>query len=201
MKKLLVIVLAFFIVAPFANAEAFQEGVNYKVVRQEATAKPQIMEFFSYFCPHCFAFEPIFDDLEADMPNVQFKRVHVAFLGGAMGEEMVRAYAVAEVLQVTKKMTPVFFDAIHIQHISITSRADIRKLFVEHGVSGTEFDNAVNSFVVNGMVAEMNKATKEYHIMGVPTIIVNGKYQVLPGSVQTVNQYVELIKYLVHKKN
>ncbi|MFM2486790.1 thiol:disulfide interchange protein DsbA/DsbL [Celerinatantimonas yamalensis] len=201
LKKFFAFVFVIALLPMVAQAQAFKEGVNYTVVRQQATEKPQVMEFFSLYCPHCFAFEPIIEKLENSMPDVQFKRVHVAFLGGAMGEEMVRAYATSELLGVSKKMVQVFFDAIHVKHIPIQSRADIRKIFVDNGISAEEFDSAEDSFAVNGMVAQMNKDTQDYQIQGVPTVIVNGKYQVDPSSVSSVKEYMELIQYLAHKKD
>ncbi|MFM2477279.1 thiol:disulfide interchange protein DsbA/DsbL [Celerinatantimonas sp. MCCC 1A17872] len=201
MKKLCVLIFALML-PMVASAQAFVEGQNYQVVRQQATAKPQVTEFFSLYCPHCYAFEQIFEKMEKSMPDVAFKRVHVAFLGGDMGEEMVRAYAVAEVLGVNKKMVPAFFDAIHVKHTPITSRNDIRQIFIDNGIaSGEEFDSAVNSFAVNGLVAQMNKSVEDYQIQGVPTVIVNGKYQVEPSSVSNVGEYISLVKYLAHKKD
>ncbi|CAG9295123.1 thiol:disulfide interchange protein DsbA/DsbL [Celerinatantimonas diazotrophica] len=200
MKKLFILIFALML-PMVASAQAFVEGQNYQVVRQQATAKPQVTEFFSLFCPHCYAFEPIFEKMEKSMPDVTFKRVHVAFLGGKMGEEMVRAYAVSEVLNVSKKMVPALFDAIQVQHMPITSRNDIRQIFIDNGVSGEQFDNAVNSFAVNGLVAQMNKSVEDYQIQGVPTVIVNGKYKVEPGSVRSVGEYIALVKYLAHKKD
>lgn len=200
MKKLFILIFAL-ILPMVASAQAFVEGQNYQVVRQQPTAKPQVTEFFSLYCPHCYAFEPIFEKMEKSMPDVTFKRVHVAFLGGNMGEEMVRAYAVSEVLGVSQKMVPALFDVIQVQRKSITSRNDIRQIFIDNGVSGEQFDSAVNSFAVNGLVAQMNKSVEDYQIQGVPTIIVNGKYKVEPGSVRNIGEYMSLIKYLAHKKN
>ncbi|MFM2481482.1 thiol:disulfide interchange protein DsbA/DsbL [Celerinatantimonas sp. YJH-8] len=202
MKKLLICLFALCLIPLAHAATGFKEGVNYTVVRQQATEHPQVMEFFSYYCPHCFAFEPIIAELKKDLPkNVEFQRNHVAFLGGAMGEEMVRAYAVAEILEVTDKITPAIFKAIHIQRKPIESRDDIRQIFVDNGVSGADFDSAVDSFAVNGLVAQMDKNTRDFRIQGVPTVIVNGKYEVNPGSVKSADEYINLVKYLVTQKD
>lgn len=37
----------------------WKEGTHYTVLDEEATKKPVITEFFSFWCPHCFQFEPI----------------------------------------------------------------------------------------------------------------------------------------------
>ena len=94
-------------------APQFKEGVNYDVVSQTGSAQPEVMEFFSYFCPHCAKFEPIAEDLKKSLPEgVPMKKNPVAFLGREMGPEMQRAYAVASLLNVEGKLTPAIFDKI-----------------------------------------------------------------------------------------
>lgn len=63
MKKLFTSVL-FVIVSAFVTAQAsaqirFVEGEHYKVISSQATAKPEVKEFFSFWCPHCFNFGPL----------------------------------------------------------------------------------------------------------------------------------------------
>ncbi len=92
----------------------FKEGVNYDVVKQTGSAQPEVLEFFSYYCPHCAKFEPIAEDLKKNLPEgVPMKKNPVAFLGREMGPEMQRAYAVASLLNVEGKLTPAIFDKIH----------------------------------------------------------------------------------------
>lgn len=50
-------------------APEFKEGVNYDVVKQTGSAQPEVMEFFSYYCPHCATFEPIVEQLKAGLPE------------------------------------------------------------------------------------------------------------------------------------
>lgn len=202
MKKLLFIIAAVCMtISATVSAQAFREGVNYQVVRLQPTEKPQVLEFFSLLCPHCEQFEPIIEDLEKQLPNTEFKRVHVPFVGGPIGGKMVRAYAVMRVLGVQSRLVPIFFDDIHVQHLPVQTRADIRRLFVKAGIPGDKFDSAVDSFAVEGLVAQMEKTTRDYKIQGVPTVIVNGKYKVDPSSISSVKEYIQLVKYLVQKKD
>ena len=50
-------------------APEFKEGVNYDVVKQTGSAQPEVLEFFSYYCPHCAKFEPIAEDLKKNLPE------------------------------------------------------------------------------------------------------------------------------------
>ena len=59
-----------------------------------------------------------------------------------------------------------------------------------------------NSFSINTTVKKMNKATEALRKQGinrVPTVIVNGKYQVNRGSVRSEKEFASLVKYLTQK--
>ena len=34
--------------------EKWREGTHYKVIAEQATEKKEVLEFFSFWCPHCF---------------------------------------------------------------------------------------------------------------------------------------------------
>ena len=69
-----------------ASAQAqstWVEGEHYEVIAEKASAKPQVKEVFSFWCPHCFTFEPVAQQLEKSLPaGVSFKKAHVNFMGG-----------------------------------------------------------------------------------------------------------------------
>ena len=62
-----------------------------------------MLEFFSYACPHCSAFEPTIEAWEKQLPaDVVFRRVPVAFLMNA--ENFMRTYYALESLGVVEPM-------------------------------------------------------------------------------------------------
>ena len=46
--------------------------------------KPEVKEFFSFYCGHCFAFEPFANKSEqkAYRQGIELEKVHVDFLSG-----------------------------------------------------------------------------------------------------------------------
>lgn len=202
MKKMFVL-LAGLLMAPFLQAAPqFKENVNYEIIRQTNTPKPEVMEFFSYFCPHCYQFEPIITELKKQLPaDVTFKRTPVAFLGKEMGPELQRAYAVADLLKVEDKVSPVFFNRIQAERNPPQNRADVRALFEKAGVDGKEFDGAVDSFAVTGMVAQYDRNTGSMNIRAVPSTVVNGKYLVKTEGIKSTEEYMALVKFLLEKKD
>ncbi|PKH05883.1 thiol:disulfide interchange protein DsbA/DsbL [Moritella sp. Urea-trap-13] len=207
MKKLFILITAMLFL-PFANAAQFKEGVHYDVISEQATSKPQVAEYFSYFCPHCNKFEPIMTDVTKRLEgsDIKVEKNHVAFIGREMGIEMQKAFATAELLNVEHEMSSAIFSAIHDQKRRFTGRDDIRTVFTDAGIDGKKFDAAVNSFAVNGKVARMDKNTASNNIRGVPALIVNDKYQINMGSIKARGEefnvkLAALIKYLAAKTN
>ncbi|MGN5061009.1 thiol:disulfide interchange protein DsbA/DsbL [Aeromonas sp. 6P] len=201
MKKVLFFLAAMLMIPMVHAAPEFKEGVNYEVVKQTATAKPEVMEFFSYFCPHCATFEPIVDQLKAGLPEgVPFKKNPVNFMGGEMGPEMQRAYAVAHLLNAEDKVSPAIFSKMQ-QRQYPTSRDDVKKIFVDNGVPAEEFDGAVDSFAVSGMVSQFDRNMESYNIRGVPAFLVNGKYMIKIESISSQGQFDKLVQFLLAKKD
>jgi len=206
MKKIFIF-LAAMMILPLANAAKFEEGVHYEVIAEQATAKPEVAEYFSYFCPHCNRFEPVMMDVTKRLEgsDIKVQKNHVSFIGRQMGVEMQKAFAASELLKVEEKISPAIFSAIHDEKRRMTSRDDLRVIFIDAGIEGKKFDAAVNSFAVNGMVSRMDKNTRDKKIQGVPAVIVNGKYQINMGSLKSSGEefnvkLTQLIKFLAAKQ-
>lgn len=202
MKKIFALITAMIIFPLSAQAIDFKEGTHYEVVKQTATATPEVKEFFSFYCSHCFKFEPLVTNLKQNLPEqVKIKKVHVNFLGKQMGPELTQAYAAAEILKVEDKLSSLIFDQIHTQDKTINGREGVLELFEKAGVSKQDAQNALASFPVSGLASQMKRDTETFDIRGVPTLIVNGKYKVNTGSIRSNEEFVELVTFLTQKKD
>lgn len=113
MKKIAMLLVGLMMATLGHAAPLFKEGEHYEVVKATASAKPEVLEFFSYYCPHCYHFEPIVADLKKSLPQgAEFKRNPVSFLGREMGPELQRGFAVATLLDVEGKFSQVAFKKI-----------------------------------------------------------------------------------------
>ncbi|MCL1049305.1 thiol:disulfide interchange protein DsbA/DsbL [Shewanella abyssi] len=203
MKKTLLVALAFLVAPMAAMAADYKEGVHYTVVNEgPATAKPEITEFFSFYCPHCYTFaKSEVPKIKASLPEgVVFKQNHVDFINGNMGVEMSRAFAVAHQLKVDGKMETAIFSAIHDKKQHFTNRDDVKAIFVANGVDGKAFDAAANSFMVNAQMSKMKRATQNAKISGVPALVVNGKYRVETGAIKSYDELLDIAYYLTTMK-
>lgn len=193
-----------------ASAAQFTDGKQYVSLPKPIAGEPQVMEFFSFFCPHCYQFERIYHISDAVRKNladnVKITKYHVDFLGGDFGPVVTHAWAVAMALGVEDKVTAPIFDGIQ-KTQTITDAASLKETFIKAaGISSADYDAAWNSFAVKALVAQQQKAASDVDLRGVPAIFVNGKYMVNNGGLDTssmdnfVADYANVVKFLVDKK-
>ncbi|AXF77901.1 thiol:disulfide interchange protein DsbA [Erwinia tracheiphila] len=209
MKKIFFALVGMLIVFS-ASAAQFTDGKEYVTLQKPVTGEPQVMEFFSFYCPHCYEFEHVWhvsDAVKKNLPaNTKVTKYHVEFLGGDMGKTVTQAWAVAMALGVEDKVTAPIFDGIQ-KTQTITDQASLKDVFVKSaGITPEQYDAAWNSFVVKSLVAQQEKAAEDVNLRGVPAVFVNGKYMVNNDGLDTssmdnyVQQYANVVKFLVAQK-
>lgn len=202
MKKYLAIIVGLLLLPLAIHATEFKEGKHYTVINEVATENPEVIEFFSYYCGHCFDFEPKVKAIQQGLgDDLQITKNHVNYLGKHMGPMLTQALATAQLLAVDKEVSSFIFNQLHTQKQPINGEADILTIFEKAGVKKAEAEAAFESFAAKGIASQMKRKTENYKVRGVPALIVNGKYQVKGGSVKTTAEYVELIKYLAKKQD
>ncbi|WP_273047325.1 thiol:disulfide interchange protein DsbA/DsbL [Pseudoalteromonas sp.] len=191
-------------------AATYEEGVHYDVVSERATKKPEIKEFFSFYCPACNNMEGLISEFKPSLDkNVKFKKSHVDFVGVRDPENqqmMSQALATAEVLPQKDKIISAIFNHIHTKRAKFNELADVKDIFVAQGVDGGKFDKLFKSFSVRTLSSKM-KRDQDYFkekgaLRGVPTFIVNGKYKLNLGKESGITKpedISKLINYLANK--
>ncbi|WP_459177194.1 thiol:disulfide interchange protein DsbA [Ewingella americana] len=207
MKKIFLALIGM-VMAFSATAAQFSNGSQYVTLDKPVAGEPQVLEFFSFYCPHCYQFEQVWhisEGIKKNLPKgVKYAKYHVEFLG-PLGKQLTQAWAVAIALGVEDKVSPLMFDAVQKQQ-SIQTPDDIRKVFIQAGVKVEEYDSALNSFVVKSLVVQQEKAAADLGLQGVPSVFVNGKYMVKNDGLDTssqdmyVKQYSDVINFLSTQK-
>ncbi|AIX49759.1 thiol:disulfide interchange protein DsbA [Pantoea sp. ICBG 1758] len=209
MKKIW-LALAGMLLAFSVSAAQFTDGKQYVTLQKPVAGEPQVMEFFSFFCPHCYQFERVYhvsDAVKKNLPaETKVTKYHVDFLGGDLGPVVTHAWAVAMALGVESKVTAPIFDGIQ-KTQTITDPASLKETFIKAaGISAGDYDAAWNSFAVKALVAQQQKAASDVNLQGVPAIFVNGKYMVNNGGLDTssmenfVADYANVVKFLAEKQ-
>ncbi len=212
LRTLISLLAAVSLFACNASAEKFVAGEHYEVVAEKASAKPEIKEFFSFYCGHCFAFEPIANKLSKNLPQgVELEKVHVDFLQAAspqMQNALSRAYVVGKAAGKGEQVAEMIFNYIHRQRASFSNDTDIRNLLLVNDFDAATFDNNFNSMKVLSAAAKMkehqNFWSENKTLTGVPMVLVNGKYKLKFDKLNPDNfdaELQQLVSYLLAKKD
>lgn len=178
------------------------EGTNYVKLAQPvpmpSNGKVNIVEFFWYGCPHCFAFEPTLEAwVKTLSPQISFTRAHVAF--AALHETHSKVYYTLESMGLVDQMHRKVFNAIHLQHRRLDKEGDIEAFMTENGVDGKKFIEVFRSFAVQSKVRQAKQLSEAYKIDGVPTLGVQGRYWTSVGMAGGPNQTLAVVEFLAHK--
>ena len=186
-------------------AATYEEGVHYDVISERATKKPEIKEFFSFYCPACNNMEALIGEFKPKLDkNVKFKKSHVDFVGVRDPENqqmMSQALATAEVLPQKDKIVSAIFNHIHTKRAKFNELADVKDIFVAQGVDGDKFDKLFKSFSVRTLSSKM-KRDQDYFKEKGALRIVNGKYKLNLGRESGITEPEDigkLINYLASK--
>lgn len=199
-----VLMVALLVFAPLSMASQFEAGKHYVEINGNQTKKPLVTEYFSFYCPACYRQEPFMNEIRSWLPKPeQFTKNHVDGMPGqtkAIEQMLTKALVTAERLKVKEQITAAIFDYIHVSKAKFTSESDVKKLFTKVGVKEGDFDKTFNSFSVKMALKKMSKNTQNLRnqgISGVPTLIINGKYKPVTSSLKSMDEYKQLIKYLI----
>jgi thiol:disulfide interchange protein DsbA len=157
-------------------------GHDYEVLatpqRQDTNGKIEVMEFFSWGCPHCYEFYPKLSRWLATLPKgSNFIRVPVG-IGHPEWEALARAFYALQSTGDVDRLDSQIFEDIHKNHVWLFDEASITAWVGKHGVDVTKFTAAYRSFGVNTSQAQAEQKSIDYRIPGVPTLAINGKYTV-----------------------
>lgn len=201
MKRFVNWCLALVLLSATGVAGAANQGYTVldKPQRTEVSDGVEVREFFSYGCPHCFTFRPLFHSwLEKAPEGVKVVRVPVIF--NKAWEPLAKAYYVAEALGAVDKLHKPLFEAVNVQKKKLRKDADLVEFFTAHGFTKEQVNNALNSFTVDMKMRQNPTLLKAYGITSTPTVVVNGKYVVTPTAAGGQERMIQIIDGLVKQE-
>jgi protein dithiol oxidoreductase (disulfide-forming) len=168
----------------------WQEGVNYtRIVPAQPTAvapgQVEVLEFFWYACPHCYAIDPLVESWRKTKPGyVSFSRVPVTWDEGH--RELARLFYTVKSLGKLDQLHTEIFKEIQLNGDPLVARDPsdvagterIQAAFAaKHGIPEATFKNEFeHGFSMTNDLRNADELVQRYRIEGVPTFIVNGKY-------------------------
>ena len=159
-----------------AQAQHLQYQVLTPAQPQTVPGKVEVVEFFSYGCPHCADLHPPLKKWVAQLPaTAVFVRVPVSF-GRREWGQLSRAYYSLEAIGALARLDDALFDAIHNQRQTLFDEESLTAWVAQQGVDAKKFSSAFSSSAVSSKAMRAEQMSRDYQIASVPTLIVAGKY-------------------------
>ncbi len=170
-----------------AKGNTFKEGLDYVTRFPDGVSEePVLLEFFSYMCRHCYNFEPTLARWLMQKPDsVRLIKVPVSFGRSGPWGFAVKAYYIAEELNVVESFSQLIFRKIHIENNPPRRDSDLIPIFQSLGVDKSTFTVAASSENVASKVTQAEMLTKKYKVSGVPYFLINNKYESGPRSYES----------------
>ena len=162
-----------------AAAQSLDEGKEYLRLKNpqpvETGKKIEVIEFFSYGCPHCADLEPVLQGWIKTMPaDVQMRRIPVMYQERWI--PLAKVYYTLEALGEDKRLSPEVFSALHSRGMSLWQDKTFFDWAATQGIDRKKVEDMYNSFAISGKVNRARQAAEAYQIQSVPSFVVDGKY-------------------------
>jgi thiol:disulfide interchange protein DsbA len=176
-------------------------GHDYQVLatpqRTEAGAKIEVIEFFSWGCPHCYEFYPLLERWRATLPkDVAVRRIPVGF-GRPQWDTLVTMFYALEITGDLARLDSAIFEAIHREHESLVDEPSVTAWVARHGVNVANFKAAFHAFGVQASVSQARATAEDYGVDAVPTLAIGGRYTVsdqFSRMLATTDQLIAMVR-------
>ena len=185
----------------FGQVKKPEDGTEYLTLNQRVgvdapPGKVEVIEFFWYSCPHCYAFEPQLTSwLKKLPPDVSFKRVPIAFRDDFVPQQ--RLYYTLEAMGKVDELHAKVFQAIHANRQPTNRDEDIFQFAEKNALDRAKFKELYSSFSVSSKVRRAVQLQEAYKVQGVPALGIAGRYYTDAGLAGTMDRALLVTDYLV----
>ncbi|MYM35568.1 thioredoxin domain-containing protein [Duganella sp. FT94W] len=189
--KIALVVAGLCAATAFASPTAPRNGAEYTTLKtpqpvQAQGKKVEVIEFFMYHCPACYA-------LEADMvawvkkqgDNISFRRIHLPLTGE--NDPEAHLFLTLEAMKLEEQLHAKVLQTWHVERKRLKSDADNIDWAVKNGIDKDKFTATYNSFSVMTRLKNAGRVAATYEVNSTPTIIVDGRYLTTPSQVDAAN--------------
>ena len=197
------------------SGSAWQEGTNYtRVVPAQPTNVPagqvEVLEFFWYACPHCYALDPTLASwLKSKPAYVSFSRVPVLWNEGH--RSLARLYYTLDSMGKLNDVHSEIFKEIQVNGNPLVgpdpnnaaAAERVQVAFIKKlGISEADFEKEYHGFNVETALQRADQLVQRYRITSVPMFVVNGKYitdQTMAGGPEKLMSLINDLAAQEHK--
>jgi len=161
-----------------------QAGAQYLVLPTvqptDTGRKVEVVEFFAYYCPHCYAFEPLLHAwVKKQGDNIVFKRVHVP--GGASVLPQQRLFYTLDAMGLLDQYHQKVFDAMHQQHVRLSSDEQVFDWVAQNGIDRAKFIDTYRSFGIQARLRRAAAMMDAYYVDRWPLVVIDGRFVTSPS--------------------
>ncbi len=167
-----------------------KEGAEFATLQDpqptDSGKKVEVIEFFAYYCPHCYAFEPkLAAWVKKQGDNIVFRRVHVP-RGEAVAAQQ-RLFFTLESLGMLEQYHDKAFNAMHVDRLPLAQDEQVFDWASRAGIDRARFIDAYRSFGVQAKVRRAQAMMEGYRITHWPMVAIDGRFLTSPGMVSEAN--------------
>ena len=160
--------------------------INPPQPTQAPAGKVEVIEFFSYACPHCASLQPSLAAwLKRQPADVEFRRVPAVF--NESWVPLAQLYYTLEAMGLVEKLHHDVFAAIHTQKIKLQDPKVLGEWMASKGVNRQKFNDTYNSFSVRSLAKRAVDTGGRYRLEFTPALVIDGRYLTGPSMTATGN--------------
>lgn len=179
----------------------YAEGKDYTVletpIKLQKTGQKEVVEFFSYTCPHCYNLEPHIIKWATETKPADVGFYQIPATGGKLWTFTARVKYVADKLKLGHEFDAKYFEALHKDKNRrlMGSKDDVIEFMVkEAGADQAAAEKAWDSLQVKSSLKKSETLWQQAGLTGVPAVIVNGKYVV---KLREFDNFFKVIDFLL----
>lgn len=170
--------------AAAATATEPKDGVEYLTLPSplptDTGRKVEVIEFFAYYCPHCYAFEPVLAAwVKQQGDRIVFKRVHVSRDANVAPQQ--RLFFTLEAMGLAERFHDKVFAAMHVDRLRLNSDEQVFDWIAKNGIDRAKFIDTYRSFGIQQRLRRADAMMDAYHIDRWPMIAIGGRYLTSPS--------------------
>ncbi|NVM75308.1 thiol:disulfide interchange protein DsbA [Duganella sp. SG902] len=189
--KIALVVAGLCAATAFASPTAPRNGAEYTTLKnpqpvQAQGKKVEVIEFFMYHCPACYALEPaMLEWVKKQGDNISFRRIHLPLTGE--NDPEAHMFLTLEAMKLEEQLHAKILTTWHVERKRLKSDADNIDWAVKNGIDKEKFTATYNSFAVMTRLKGAGRVAAAYEVNSTPTMVVAGRYLTNPTMVDASN--------------
>lgn len=190
-KQILAVALCGLAFTATASPSAPVLGKEYvKLMEPQKTDtgnKVEVIEFFAYYCPHCYAFEPSLEAwVKKQGDNIVFKRVHVGRGPAVLPQQ--KLFFALESLGLLEQDHRKVFDAMHVHNNPLRNDQAVFDWAASVGIDKNKFASAYSGMGMDANLRRTERMMSDYRVDYWPMVIIDGKWMTSPSEANKSTQ-------------